>query len=189
MVAHKSGKKHALIQAKYSLDRIWKQFLLLDIILWIVWWHAPQSPYFKPPKDIYLLITALLFLLVFFLFFAIRNRSWVQARKDAIIVSIPFFKFRISYKFVEEISIRKMLHVYESEKLNWADLKFLKPFKNHAVSTLKLSNFPFPATIIRLFSPNYIYHPNDEGFVFVTDDCALFNSEVDSRLFEFKLQQ
>jgi len=182
------GEKHTLIQARYSLNRLWKWFSVLDAILWFEWWMAPQSAFFQPPYDIYLLWGAIVFLIAALLFFVNRNRCWVQARKTGVVVSVPFFKFKISYQNITEITLTKLMDVYSSEKISWADHKFLKFFSDHPVSILKLSKFPFPAILIRLLSPNYIFHPKDNALILVVDDCTLLNTETDSRFFEFKNQ-
>lgn len=186
---NKPGNKHSIIFVRHSLTRLFRNLLFATVIIWIVWWLAAYTPGpFRPPNDKYLawagIALSTLVLLVFFL----RRRGFVQARSNHIMLGLPFFRLKIPYTNVENMSMAQFRDLYAQRKLSWSQKRFLSPYMIHTVSVINLYQFPLSEGLLRFLLPGYIFLPKEKGrgFVIFTEDYVGFNTEVDSRLNEYK---
>lgn len=177
------GKKHRILFISQSINRIWRNLLLIDIILWIVWWFAPYgNPIFAPPNDIYIMYAGVVVLLLMLFFFLIRKWGYVQAKAKHVLVVVPFFRLRIPYKHIESVRMTEFKKLFKYRGLSWANKRFLRPYFRKTVATLHLNGYPLPYSLIRFFLPTHMILPRDTGFIFPIKDFLKFNTEVDSRL-------
>ena len=183
------GEKHRLIFVRHSLTRLFRNLLFATVIIWGVWWVAPYFPGpFSPPNDQYLFWagTGLFGLMVFV--FLIRQRGFVQARSNHVLIALPFFRVKIPYTNIENVRMVQFKDLYEKKKMSWAQKRFLTHYFAQTVSTINLHNFPVAEGLLRFFLPTYIFIPNDKGrgFVMYIKHYLEFNTEVDSRLNEYR---
>jgi len=184
-----SGEKHTLIFVRHSLTRLFRNLLFATVIIWGVWWVAPYFPGpFSPPNDQYLFWGGVgLAALTIFVFF-IRRRGFVQARSTHILIAMPFFRLKVPYTNIENVRMDQFKDLYEKEKMSWAQKRFLSPYFAQTISTIHLHNFPVSEGLLRFFLPDYIFIPRDKGrgFVMYIRHYLEFNTEVDSRLNEYR---
>ncbi len=179
----KSGIKHPLIFIKHSMNRIWRNLMFADLILWIAWWAAPYTPGpFAPPNDFYLMFGGIMLLFVMLIFFLMRRLGYVQARQDYVLLSLPLYKLKIPYKNIENVRMALFGDTIKSEDLKWSDRRFLRPYRNDTISVLFLKSYPKAEGLLRLMIPRYLFIPKEKGFIFLLKDFLIFNTEVDSRL-------
>jgi hypothetical protein len=177
------GFKHAILFIPHSINRIWRNLLLLDIVIWVSWWFAPYgAPLFKPPNDSYLMILGVFGIVMILFLVMIRNWGYVQALPTHVKIAVPFFHLKIPYRYVDNVRMTEFRQLFNYRELNWADKRFLQPYFRETVATLHLKRFPKPFYILRIFIPNYLFLPNETGFLFLVEDYLRFNTEVDSRL-------
>lgn len=186
----KPGKKHRIIFITHSMNRIWRNLLFAEIIIWIVWWAAPYSgSFFEPPNDRYLEYAGYVFLGLFLLAFLLRRRAFVQARESDVLLQVPFFRLKIPYKDVVNVRMASFREIFRDIDLNWASRRFLKPYFKETVATLHLRRFPIASGLLRVFIPNYLFLPRGTGLLLLIKDYIGFNTELDSRLNLFRDQR
>jgi hypothetical protein len=180
----KPGKKHRIIFITHSMNRVWRNLLFADVVLWIVWWMAPYSPspYFIPPNDKYLAYAGFIFLGFMILALLMRGRGYIQARDRYVLLRVPFFRLRIPYHDIENVRMASFREIYQDVDLNWASRRFLKPYFKNTVATLLLKRFPIASGLLRVFIPSYLFLPKGTGLLLLIQDYIGFNTEVDSRL-------
>lgn len=181
------GTKHAIFFIPHSINRIWRNLLLLDIVIWVSWWFAPYgAAFFAPPNDIYLMYFGMLVLMLILFLVMIRNWGYVQALPTHVKVAVPFFHLKIPYKYIDNVRMIEFRQLFNYRELNWADKRFLQPYFRETVATLHLKKFPKPFYLLRVFIPNYLFLPYEAGFLFLIKDYLRFNTEVDSRLIAYQ---
>jgi len=181
------GFKHAILFIPHSINRIWRNLLLLDIVIWVSWWFAPYgAAIFAPPNDIYLMSFGMFVLLLILFLVMIRNWGYVQALPTHVKIVVPFFQLRIPYKYIDNVRMMEFRQLFNYRELNWADKRFLQPYFRETVATLHLKKFPKPFYLLRIFIPNYLFLPHETGFLFLIEDYLRFNNEVDSRLVAYR---
>ncbi len=181
------GFKHPILFIPHSINRIWRNLLLLDIVIWISWWFAPYgAPVFMPPNDIYLMYSGVFGLVLILFFLMIRNWGYVQALPTHVKVAVPFYHLKIPYKYVDNVRMIEFRQLFNYRELNWADKRFLQPYFRETVATLHLRKFPTSFYILRIFIPRYLFLPHEAGFLFLIKDYLRFNTEVDSRLVAYR---
>lgn len=185
----KAGEKHVIIFVRHSLTRLYRHLLIDSLLVWGLWWAAAYVPGpFRPPNDKYLAWagTALLILMLFV--FLIRQRGFVQARSNHVLLALPFFRLKIPYTNIENMRMSQFRDLYDQSKLSWSQKRFLTPYMIHTVSVIHLHNYPVSEGLLRFFLPSYIFLPKEKGrgFVIFTEQYLAFNTEVDSRLNEYK---
>lgn len=183
------GEKHVIIFVRHSLTRLFRNLLFATLIFWIVWWIAPYTPGpFRPPHDKYLYWAGTGLGITTIIVFLLRRRGFVQARSNHILLALPFFRLKIPYSNIENVRMVRFKDLYDREKLSWAQKRFLSPYFHQTVSTINLHNFPVAEGLLRFFLPSYIFKPRDKGrgFVMYIKHYLEFNTEVDSRLNEFR---
>lgn len=185
----KPGARHIIIFVRHSLTRLFRYLLLATLIIWVIWWTAPYSPGpFRPPNDKYLSWagTALFFVMV--IVFLVRHRGFVQARSNHVLLALPLFRLKIPYTNIENMRMAQFKELYDQKKLSWSQKRFLTPYMIHTVSVINLYNYPVAEGLLRFFLPSYIFLPKEKGrgFVIFTEQYLEFNTEVDSRLNEYK---
>jgi hypothetical protein len=181
------GTKHAILFIPHSINRIWRNLLLLDIVIWVSWWFAPYGAvFFMPPNDIYLMYFGVFGLVLILFLVMIRNWGYVQALPTCVKVAMPFFHLKIPYKYVDNVRMMEFRQLFDYRELNWSDKRFLQPYFRETVATLHLKKFPKPFFILRIFVPNYLFLPQETGFLFLIEDYLGFNTEVDSRLVAYR---
>lgn len=58
----KPGKRHTILFIPHSINRILRNLLVLDIVIWVTWWFAPYGALsFAPPNDNYMLLAGVFF--------------------------------------------------------------------------------------------------------------------------------
>lgn len=185
----KPGARHIIIFVRHSLTRLFRYLLLATLIIWVIWWTAPYSPGpFRPPNDKYLAWAGTGLFILMMLVFLVRHRGFVQARSNHVLLALPLFRLKIPYTNIENMRMAQFKDLYEQKKLSWSQKRFLTPYMIHTVSVIHLHNFPVSEGLLRFFLPSYIFLPKEKGrgFVIFTDQYLEFNTEVDSRLNEYK---
>jgi hypothetical protein len=181
------GTKHAILFIPHSINRIWRNLMLLDLVIWVSWWFAPYgAPIFAPPNDKYLMILGVFVIVLILFFVMIRNWGYVQALPTHVKVAVPFFHLKIPYKYVDNVRMTEFRQLFNYRELNWADKRFLQPYFRETVATLHLKKFPKPFYILRIFIPKYLFLPHEAGFLFLIKDFLRLNTEVDSRLAAYR---
>jgi len=184
------GFRHTILFIPHSMNRIWRNLLLLDVVIWVTWWFAPYGARaFAPPNDRYLVIFGSIILVLIVFFFMIRNWGYVQANPDHVKIIVPFYQLKIPYKNIEHVRMTEFRRLFNYKELSWADKRFLQPYFKETVATLHLKKFPKPYVIIRIFLPRYLFIPHEEGFLFLVKDYLMLNTEVDSHLIEYRDRQ
>lgn len=175
--------KHRIIFIPHSLNRVWRNLLLLDVVLWVTFWFAPYTnSFFSPPlRDLYLLYAAVLCLGLMLLFFLIRNWGSVQAREDHVRVVVPFYRLKIPYDLIKDVRMTEFRKIFDFKTLSWANKRFLRYYRKKVVATLHLKYYP-KSLGMRIFIPKYFFLPKEAGFLFLIKDYMTFNTQVDSRL-------
>ncbi len=179
----KPGKKHKLLFIPHSINRIWRNLLLLVIVLFVLWWFAPYGDiFFGPDWDNYVyLYPGIFFTLLMIFFILIRNWGSIQARPKHVIIQIPFFRIKVPYDIINNVRMTEFKSLFTYRDLNWADKRFLRPYFKNTVATLYLKRYPKGVGILRIFAP-YLFLSNETGFLFLIRDFVGFNTEVDSRM-------
>lgn len=179
----KPGKKHKLLFIPHSINRIWRNLLLLDIVLFVLWWFAPYGDiFFGPDWDNYAYLYPGIVVLILMLFFLmIRNWGYIQARPNHVLIRIPFFRVKVPYNIINHVRMTEFRTLFTYRNLNWADKRFLRPYFKNTVATLHLKRYPKGSGILRTFA-SYLFLPNEPGFLFLIRDYVGFNTEVDSRM-------
>lgn len=179
----KPGKKHKLMFIPHSINRIWRNLLLLDIVLFVLWWFAPYGDvFFGPDWDNYVYLYPGIVVLILMLFFLlIRNWGSIQARPTHVLITIPFFRLKVPYDIINHVRMTEFRSLFTYRDLNWADKRFLRPYFKGTVATLHLRKYPGLSGVLRLFTP-YLFLPDEPGFLFLIRDFVGFNNEVDSRM-------
>jgi hypothetical protein len=187
----KPGKKHRIIFITHSLNRVWRNLLFADVVIWIVWFWAPYSgsPYFMPPYDQYLFYAGTILFGLMVLAFLFRKSGYVQAKTNHVLLRVPIFRLRIPFDYIENVRMASFREIYKGVNLNWAARRFLKPYFRETVATLPLKQFPLAPGLLRIFIPSYLFLPKDTGFLLLIKDYIGFNTEVDSRINVFRGQQ
>ncbi len=184
-----SGEKHILIFVRHSLTRLFRNLLFATVIIWGVWWVAPyfDGP-FTPPNDQYLFWGGVGLAALTIFVFLVRRRGFVQARSNHVLIAMPFFRLKIPYTNIESTRMEQFKDLYEKQKMSWAQKRFLTHYFAQTVSTINLHNFPVSEELLRFFLPDYIFIPRDKGrgFVIYVKHYLEFNTEVDSRLNEYR---
>jgi hypothetical protein len=178
----KHGQKHRILFIPHSLNRLWRYLMFLDIVIWVVWWFAPDDPIFAPPRDEYLFYAGIAVLILMLFFFLIRRWGYVQARYDHVRIVVPFYRLKIPYSRIKTVRMEEFRKLFKYRKLKWADKRFLKPYFWKTVATLHLDKYPKSIRVIRFFMPNHMILPKKAGFLFLLKDYMAFVTEVDSRL-------
>jgi hypothetical protein len=183
------GSKHRNIFIRHSLNRVWRNLIVIDIIVWGVWWSAAytEGP-FRPPNDIYLLIAGCVLLVLVVLAILLRSSAFVQAKTKHVLLSVPFFWVRIPYTHIESVRMVKYQDIFEKKRLSWANKRFMRPYRHQTMATINLNKYPMPEFLIKVFLPNYMFLPEGKGFLIFTKYYLEFNTEVDSRLSEIRSQ-
>jgi hypothetical protein len=152
------GQRHTILFIPHSINRIWRTFMLLDIVIWATWWFAPYgASAFAPPNDRYLLLAGVFFFVIVLFFFMIRNWGYVQAYPNYVKVVVPFYNLKISYRFIESVRMTEFRRLFVYKELSWGNKRFLRPYFKETVATL-----------------------------FLIRDYLRFNTEVDSRLVAYR---
>ncbi len=164
------------------MDRLWRMFLLMDIVLWTLWWFAAFIPMIQPPRDTTIFYAAL-FSTGFTVFaFFVRNMSYVQAHRDHIAMVTPFLRMKISFQRLQSIRPVDFGAIFEWQTLSWADRRFMRPYHVKTVVALLLNDYPIAPSILHFFLPKQIFLPQGTGFWLLIADWVSFNTEVDSFL-------
>ena len=181
-----SGKKHRIIFIRHSLNRVWRNLIVSDLILWGLWWAAPyiDATPFRPPNDYYLLIGGWVLLVFVILALLLRNMAFIQVRAKHILLALPLARIRIPYENVEGVRMVLYKNLYEKKGLSWANQRFMRPYRQKTMVTLHLNKFPMSEFFLKLFLPNYMFLPDEKGFLIYVKYYLEFNTEVDSRLNE-----
>jgi hypothetical protein len=181
------GQRHTILFIPHSINRIWRTFMLLDIVIWATWWFAPYgASAFAPPNDRYLLLAGVFFFVIVLFFFMIRNWGYVQAYPNYVKVVVPFYNLKISYRFIESVRMTEFRRLFVYKELSWGNKRFLRPYFKETVATLHLKKYPQSYTVLRFFLPHYLFIPHEMGFLFLIRDYLRFNTEVDSRLVAYR---
>lgn len=182
----KSAQKHRIIFIRHSLNRVWRNLIVIDVILWGAWWMAPYTPgdYFKPPNDVYLFIGACALFALVILSMLMRNSGFVQAQSRHVMLAVPFFRLRIPYSNIESVRMVRYQDIWDKKGLSWANKRFMRPYRSQTVATINLNDYPMSEFLLKLFLPNYLFLPDSKGFIIYTKYYLEFNTEVDSRLNE-----
>lgn len=185
----KPGERHVIIFVRHSLTRLFRNLLFATVIIWGVWWVVPYFPGpFSPPKDQYLFWGGTGLFAAMVLAFLIRHRGFVQARSNHVLIALPFFRLKVPYTNIEDTRMVQFKDLYERQKMTWAQKRFLTHYFAQTVSVINLHNFPVSEGLLRFFLPDYIFIPRDKGrgFVMYIKHYLEFNTEVDSRLNEYR---
>lgn len=180
-----SGEKHTMIFVRHSLTRVFRNLIVVNILIGVIWWVAPYTPGpFQPPNDAYILGFGIILLSVMFLSLLLRNSGFAQAKSDHILLAIPFFRIKIPYTIVENVRMVQFKDLYERKKMSWSQKRFLTPYFPKTVATINLSRYPIAEGLLRIFLPSYLFIPREKGkgFVIYTKYYLEFNTQVDSRL-------
>ena len=185
----KSGTKHRIIFIRHSLNRVWRNLIVVDIILWGLWWVAPYIPgaFFRPPYDVYLMLAGWGLLAMVILALILRNSAYVQARSKSILLKLPLFRVNIPYENVEAVRMVQYNTLFDKKSMSWANKRFMRPYRPQTMSTLILNNYPGSEFLLKLFVPSYMFLPDEKGFLFYIKYYLEFNTEVDSRLNEARV--
>ena len=185
------GKRHQLMFFKHSLDRIWKMAFLLDLVLWLIWgaWKilnflnlGVYMRSLEPPRDKFILGTAIVVLGFILVILILRNLAFVQARPGHILVSAPLFRMKIGYQRVRSVHPVILAKVYKKRRLGWANKRFLRPFLGDTVLVMGTRGLPMSRPVISLFMSKYILDPNENGFVFAVRDWMGLSTEIESSM-------
>ncbi len=180
-----SGEKHSLIFIRHSLTRVFRNLLFINIIVAVIWWVAPYTPGpFQPPNDVYILWLGEFLLVIMILALLFRNRGFVQAKSNHILLAIPLFRLKIPYSIVENVRMVQFKDLYDKKTMSWSEKRFLSPYFPKTVATINVNKFPIAEGLMRIFLPSYFFIPRSKGkgFVIHTKYYLEFNTEVDSRL-------
>lgn len=184
---NKPASKHKILFVPHSLNRIWRNLLLLDIVLWAVWWIAPYGhSILRPPNDIFLIYAGLLVLVLMVIMFLIRNQGYVQAHDEFIKIVLPWYRLQIPYDDVSTVRMTEFKKLFTYKDLNWSDKRFLRPYFKSTVTTLHLKKYPKPFGNLKAFFPHYFFIPKDVGFLFLVKDFMMLTTEIDSRMNAYK---
>ncbi len=183
MVIPRPGKKHINLFYYQSTTRIWRRLLPFNLVLWIVWWFAPDLPSFQPPKDEIILYAAIISTTIMILFFLMSNKSYVRANRGHVIIGVPFYRVKIPYSYIKSLRITDLKHALNGVKLKKGDIKFILRYAaDTPVSALILKELPKPEGIMHIFFPRYMFLAANRGFFFLLEDLMGFNTEFESRL-------
>lgn len=175
------GKKHRLIFYNHTIDRFWRFILIFDVVLWIAWWFAPSTYVFVPPKDQGLLTAAWICLWLFVLIFAIRNRAYIQAHVGFVKIKFPMYSLKIPYNVVHTMMSQELGMIHDRESMKFGEYRFFKPYFGKTMMALLLKSYPKSERSIKFFMPDYLFLPNDIGFLIYVKDWMGFSTEFDSR--------
>lgn len=180
------GQKHRIIFIRHSLNRIWRNLIVSDLILWGLWWIAPyiDGTPFRPPNDKYLFIGASLLMVIVVMAILMRNSAFVQARGSDVLISLPFFRVKVPYANIEGVRMVLYKNLYEKKGLSWANKRFMRPYRQKTMVTLSVKKYPGSETMLKILLPSYMFLPDEKGFLFYIKYYLEFNTEVDSRLNE-----
>lgn len=175
--------KHRILFIPHTLNRVWRNLLLLDVVLWVTFWFAPYTnSFFSPPlNDLYLMYAAVVCLGLMLLFFSIRHWGSVQAREDHVRVVVPFYRLKIPYDLINDVRMTEFRKIFDFKTLSWANKRFLRYYRKKVVATLHLKHYP-NAFGMKIFIPRYFFLPKEPGFLFLIKDYMAFNTQVDTRL-------
>lgn len=178
------NQKHPILFIPHSFNRVWRHLLLLDILVWVMWWFAPAGGdwFFSPPRDQHLFFAGIVVLVLMLFIFMIRNWSYVQACEDHLRVVVPFYRLKIPYSLVKGIrttEVRKLL--VDTNRLSWADKRFLRRIQRKTIATLYLNRYP-RAYFMRLFIPGYFFLPKGSGFLFLIKEYMALTTQVETQL-------
>lgn len=184
-----NGTKHRIIFIRHSLNRVWRNLLVFDIVLWGLWWVAPyiDGAFFRPPYDVYLMLAGWLLMVLVVVALLLRNSAYVQARAKYVLLKLPFFGVKIPYENIEAVRMVLYKNIFEKKGLSWANKRFMRPYKPKTMVTLNLNKYPGSQFLLRLFVPGYMFLPDEKGFLVHTKYYLDFNTEVDSRLNEARV--
>lgn len=174
-----SGKKHVLLFYKDTMQRVGRLSILLDMVLWLVWWFV--SPQMTAAMSDFAWYSAAATLgIAIFAFFA-KNMGYAQAKKDYLLLATPFLRLKISYSRIASSHPMEFVQLFSPRKMRWADKRFARPYFSKTVVAIVLNDYPISKLIIRLFFPKYIFHPQEKaGFVLVVKNWMALSTEIDS---------
>ncbi|MEK6256852.1 MAG: hypothetical protein N2C13_05990 [Chloroflexota bacterium] len=174
-----SGKKHKLLFYKHTMQRLWRLSLILDIVLWLVWWFV--SPQMSTAMTDFVWYSAAATLgIAIFAYFA-QNMGYAQAKTGYLLLATPFLRLKISYKRIVSSHPVEFVQIFSPRKMRWADKRFARPYFRKTVVAIVLNDYPLSKIIIRLFFPKFIFHPQENaGLVLVVKNWMALSTEIDS---------
>ena len=177
------GKRHRILFVRHSLNRVWRNLLFADLIVWVVWWAAPYARWeFQPPRDQYLFYAGIIILVIMLGVFLLRNRGFVQVRDQHVLLAMPLFRTRLPYANIENVRMMQYGDGQDQTKQGWSVRRFMKPYRGKTMTALYMKSYPRSKGLLRLMLPSYLWLPKRDGFLLYLEDYVGFNTEVDSKL-------
>lgn len=179
----KTQNPYPLLFYFYAIDRLWRRLLIFDAVLWLAWWFAPYSPYLAPPNDQVLFFAGIAIAVFAILFYTLPKRAVVRVEKDQLLVSVPFYTFKIPYAYVKSMQITELKHALKGVEMKKSEIKFLQRFDlKTPVAVLLLKEIPKPVWLLPFFFPSYWFLAEGRGMIFMVENLMAFNNEFNESL-------
>ncbi len=119
----------------------------------------------------------------------IARSSYVEVTGEGLEVKSLFGEFFIPYGDIVEASYGIFGKIFEPARQNWSQRIFLQPFWFEPVLVLKLREFPYDYTSIRLLFGKYLFEPEKKVLALLVKDVPELSARVNSALQELRLQK
>jgi hypothetical protein len=178
----KSGARYALLLYRRTMDRVWKNTLVLGVIL-LALWYLPLLPDrslgWISSKDLLLAGAIVVLALCAFAFLG-RSMVYVQAMYDHLRLVTPFLRLNVSYRRITSTHPVMIQQLFPPQASGWAQRRFLEPFYGKTAILIELSGYPLNPTLLKLFLPAQMFSPRSTGLVILVSDWMQFSTEFDT---------
>ncbi|HLF25589.1 MAG TPA: hypothetical protein VJG32_04585 [Anaerolineae bacterium] len=183
----KRGKQHRLL----IYQRVHRQrrflFLLAAIVLLIVylaiaWPLLPQDildnlPW-PPAYDIFLLVASGLFFLVFLYKLVAPRLAYVRCTERNIRIQTPLYPLVISYQRIVATRPNQWGRIFPPEKIKRSQRRLLDGILGEGVLVFDLKSWPVSPRFLKLWMPDVMFLPGNQGLVLWVEDWMTLNREI-----------
>lgn len=180
----KSGARYALLLYRRTMDRIWKNTLVLGAILMALWFLPllpDRSLGWISSKDLLLAGAIVVLALCAFAFLG-RSMTYVQPMYDHLRLVTPFLRLNVSYRRITSTHPVMMQQLFPPQASGWAQRRFLEPFYGRTAILIELAGYPLNPTLLKLFLPAQMFSPRSTGLLILVSDWMQFSTEFDTLL-------
>jgi hypothetical protein len=185
-----AGKKHTLVIYNRTMDRLWRGTIVLALELIVLWWFGKAFTSLYRPEIAPIMIGAAGYATAFGLFaFFVRNKGYVRAFDDYLLVATPFYRFKTSYKRIRGIRSVDFHRLFTVEDRPWAERRYSRPMIGETAVVVKLKKYPVSPNLINAFFHTYLINPGETELVLLVPDWMDLSVELDSRYNKYRQRQ
>jgi hypothetical protein len=187
MAKTKHGKRHPLILYKDAMDQKWATYFWLAAILVgiaaVSGRYIPyidyQAPLLPPLITAIVYVGAVISVCLTVYILLTRKMGFVQARTDYVLISVPFFKVKISYRRVRRNTPSQVSQVFPPDKTKNSIRSIVQPYDGKTAVILHLKGYPISPSLLRFFLGSAMLLPSGQGFVLLVPDWMELSTEID----------